>query len=436
MPKIINLITSNWLLRIKRSFFNVRKTLNPSLDEITFYLRVNDPYSYLLLQALPTFLTDNPKRLKIEIILALPSNLNLEVKKQAVYALKDAKIIARNSDLFFPDESKTPSTENTILANSILLQNLDNDDYLSLCRNICDALWLAESNDLHNEGLIKLSEKHGTVSNVRATKLLAQATNRLQSKGHYSSGILHYGGEWYWGIDRLWHLEQRLNPNCKQEEISRPFYLQRNPLLPSGTILSKKHPFLASINIDFYFSFRSPYSYIALERLLSLSKECHLNINIKPVLPMVMRGFEVPKVKKMYIVHDSKREANRYKIPFGLIADPIGEGIEKCMALFYFAKEQGKEIQFVTSVSRGIWAEGIDISSDKALAKLVCRAKLNWSEAEYWLKRKDWLIQANNNREDLNQLGLWGVPSFQHKHLIFWGQDRLGAIIKSIQTSA
>lgn len=38
----------------------------------------------------------------------------------------------------------------------------------------------------------------------------AQADRLRQSLGHYLSAMLYYGGEWYWGIDRLHHLETRL----------------------------------------------------------------------------------------------------------------------------------------------------------------------------------------------------------------------------------
>jgi 2-hydroxychromene-2-carboxylate isomerase len=58
---------------------------------------------------------------------------------------------------------------------------------------------------------------------------------------------------------------------------------------------------------------------------------------------MVMRGVKVPKVKRLYIVHDVKREADRYVIAFGKITDPLGMGVERCMALLPYANKMGKE---------------------------------------------------------------------------------------------
>ncbi|MEI7837638.1 MAG: class II fructose-bisphosphate aldolase, partial [Planctomycetota bacterium] len=39
---------------------------------------------------------------------------------------------------------------------------------------------------------------------------LAAATALRQDLGHYLGAMLFYGGQWYWGIDRLHHLERRL----------------------------------------------------------------------------------------------------------------------------------------------------------------------------------------------------------------------------------
>ncbi|MEY4124772.1 MAG: hypothetical protein RL770_1353, partial [Pseudomonadota bacterium] len=47
-------------------------------------------------------------------------------------------------------------------------------------------------------------------SSISETSL--QEAHQLRKKwGHYLSGVIYYEGEWYWGIDRLHHLESRLN---------------------------------------------------------------------------------------------------------------------------------------------------------------------------------------------------------------------------------
>ncbi len=421
-------MTSHWLLAFKRSLFDLSKTLNPSQDKITCYLKLDDPYSYLLLQVLPKFLKLHPKTLEIELLLELPRELNLEIDKQAIYSLQDAKRLAHNYDLIFPAKTSIPSSHRTLLANSILLKNTQHVDFLSLCRQVADALWISEKISSPVKDLTSLESQYGKLQFAKATSQLQQASERLVSNGHYLSAMLHYGGEWYWGIDRLWHLNKRLISNRQQQEQQLPF-LETNPLSKFNTTQNIRTVDTTYPIVDFYFSFRSPYSYIAAQRLLTISQSIPQTINIKPVLPMVMRGLQVPKVKKMYILHDAKREAERYRIPFGKISDPLGLGVERCMALFYFAKQQGLEQQFVLSVSRGIWAEGEDVTSDKSLARLVSRAGLDWQQAKPWLDNHQWRQLAEDNRLSLHELGLWGVPSFHSNKLVIWGQDRIAEIL-------
>ena len=50
-----------------------------------------------------------------------------------------------------------------------------------------------------------------TPADEAATRAAIDGGTALRRRlGHYLGAMLHYGGEWYWGVDRLWHLERRL----------------------------------------------------------------------------------------------------------------------------------------------------------------------------------------------------------------------------------
>ena len=44
-----------------------------------------------------------------------------------------------------------------------------------------------------------------------------------------------------------------------------------------------------TLNVDLFFSFRSPYSYLATPRLLGLAEEYDLEFSVRPVLPLAVR---------------------------------------------------------------------------------------------------------------------------------------------------
>jgi 2-hydroxychromene-2-carboxylate isomerase len=174
-----------------------------------------------------------------------------------------------------------------------------------------------------------------------------------------------------------------------------------------------------------YVSVRSPYSYIGLVRAARIADEQGVALDVRPLLPMRMRGVHVPPVKERYIARDASREAARYGVPFGRVCDPLGPGVERCMAVFPYAAEAGKAVAYLCSAGRAVWAEGLDLTSDRDLAIVVERAGMDWGRARGMLADTRWRELTARHRAELDALGLWGVPSFCLGELAVWGQDRL-----------
>jgi 2-hydroxychromene-2-carboxylate isomerase len=240
----------------------------------------------------------------------------------------------------------------------------------------------------------------------------------LRKAGHYMGAMFHYAGEWYWGIDRLGYLEAQLARDLGSAVanviVPRP-EADRGPLP-----LSDKEP-----RAELWFSFRSPYSYLALEQIEDVLAPYGVPLTLRPVLPMVTRGLPLPSVKRMYIVRDAKREADRKGVPFGELCDPLGRGVELCIALAYWADRRGLLLPFARSAMRGIWAEARDMTEYVDLRHVTERAGLPWSEARQALDDPAATKWAQSNAADLAVVGLWGVPSFRVGDFVAWGQDRL-----------
>jgi 2-hydroxychromene-2-carboxylate isomerase len=256
-----------------------------------------------------------------------------------------------------------------------------------------------------------------------ADAALRDAGERLRRRGHYMGGMVRARGEWCWGLDRLGYVERHLGGAPGLPELRPEADWPADPLpLRDG-----------KVELSFYFSFRSPYSYVALERTIALADAYRVPLRIKPVLPMVMRGFQVPLAKRLQLVRDCAREAKRLGVPFGRICDPLGVGVERCLAIFTRAREQGQEIAFTSSAARGIWSEALDVADDDDLAVIVRRAGLDWSEVRTWLGDDSWRATVERHREALRALGLWGVPSFHIAGYATWGQDRLDRVAEQLE---
>lgn len=241
-----------------------------------------------------------------------------------------------------------------------------------------------------------------------------------QRLGHYLGATFYFEGEWYWGIDRLHHLERRLADAGLAEAGLQPLVAPPDLLLEEG-VSSTQAPVL-----HFFCSLRSPYTWIATPRIRQLAEHYGAELRLRFVLPMVMRGLPVPFEKRLYILRDTKREAERLGLPFGTIADPLGAPTERGLALLQHAIGQGKGPEFLESFLRGVFAEGIDAGSDRGLARITQRAGLDPDELAVALADPSWRAVAEANRSEMLGEGLWGVPSFRIDDLpALWGQDRI-----------
>jgi 2-hydroxychromene-2-carboxylate isomerase len=177
--------------------------------------------------------------------------------------------------------------------------------------------------------------------------------------------------------------------------------------------------------LELFFSFRSPYSYLAGPRAFALPERFDVDLVFRGVIPMAMRGQSVPKAKRLHTLRDVKREAVRLGMPFGRIHDPIGAGAMRCLLVGEHAVDAGREREFVLAATRGIWAEAIDVSRDAGLREVCERAGLSWPECAAALEDSALLGRVEANTRALAGLGHWGVPVFVLGDELFWGQDRI-----------
>lgn len=407
----INAFLSEGANRVRRGLDDARRRIKGEPNRIELYYQVDDPYSYFLVQLLPTLLDHTGAECEVYVVGAPAADAAPEPGLRARYAVDDAAELARYYELDFPERPVVPDDGPIMRANQVMVVDRPPAEQLRAARTVSAALFGRDA-----DALAKAMGELGSEASGMVKPKLAENYRRLCDRGHYWGGTLRYGSEWYWGVDRLHYLEDELAQAAS--------VLKRRPESEREPERLTKEPD-DRLTLDFYHSLRSPYSYLALARVLELPERYDIDLNIKPVLPMVMRGLQVPRTKRMYIVRDAKREADRLGIPFGNICDPLGDGIGKCLAIFKYAQTQDKAGAFLLSVGRGAWSEALNIADDDDLRTIVERAGLSWSDAQTAMADDSWEQMAADNRGDLEAAGLWGVPSFQLGTFRTWGQDRI-----------
>ena len=270
----------------------------------------------------------------------------------------------------------------------------------------------------------------GSASGARtdAEAALRDGTALRAKLGHYLGGMFHFEGEWYWGVDRLHHLETRLRAQGLAAKPAAPLIAPFQEMTLDGP--RARTPPL----IEFWFSFRSPYSWISAPRLHRLAAHYGATVQWRFILPMVMRGLPVPTIKSRYIVLDVKREAELLGLPYGTMVDPVGAGAERALAVLHRAIQRGRGAQFAESGLKAPFADGIDLASDAGLLKAALRAGLTKADVTAALADTSWRAVAEENRQALFAAGLWGAPSYRVNGLpAHWGQDRLWALEEDVK---
>ncbi len=190
-----------------------------------------------------------------------------------------------------------------------------------------------------------------------------------------------------------------------------------------------------TLPVEYFFSFRSPYSYLSAERAFALPERYDIELVWRAVRPMAMRGQPLPRAKQLYILRDAAREARRLGLPFGNIHDPLGEGVWRCLTVAEHAQTVGQLAPFVINASRAIWGEGVDVLRDAPLKALCERSGLEWNACRDAIGNAAYRQRIEDNTARLAALGRWGVPTFVFGQDCFWGQDRIEDLERALRAA-
>lgn len=399
--------------------------------QVEYFHQVDDGYSHLAAQLLEQLAQRYDIELTCHLVTGPVGANSPEPDLLLKLSRYDAKQIAPYYGLWFAEHPEPLEAAAVRKTQSILAAQLHHHGSVAFASKLAEvgqAMWSSKQDKLDS-----LVQELGQLDQQQTQQVLAEGNQRRAELKHYSGGMFYYAGEWYWGVDRLYHLEQRLSELGLDKSPDKPLIAPR-PVLETGPLQDS-----GRLTLEVYPSLRSPYTAIVFDQAVALAEQTGVTLKMLPVLPMVMRGVPATREKGSYILFDTGREARAAGVPFGPCYDPIGEPTRRAYSLLAWAKEQGKEVEFFSSFIRRAWVEAVNTNTDKGLRKVVEDAGLDWTAALQIVDNQDWEAVIEANRLQMYELGLWGVPSFRlldHDGtplLALWGQDRLWLIASKIQ---
>lgn len=210
----------------------------------------------------------------------------------------------------------------------------------------------------------------------------------------------------------------------------------------------------APFNVQVYWSFRSPYSYLATRRLMDFEARYDLSVQVCPVLPLAVRTPEFfTKANPLfgrYLVRDCLRAGQHLGIPIRWPRpDPVvmnSDGsypadqpyIHRLTHLGIAAAERGRGLPFIAEVSKMIWnGETDDWHEGDHLARASERAGIDLAELDEQIEGdpQAYIDAIDRNQAALEEAGHWGVPTIVFEDEPFFGQDRLDTLLWRMQAA-
>ena len=203
-----------------------------------------------------------------------------------------------------------------------------------------------------------------------------------------------------------------------------------------------------TLSADLYFSFRSPYSYLAIGRYRTIVADYDLAITLRPVYPLAIRQpdfFERNHPNWLgYTMRDMFRVAQFHGIPFGPPRpDPIVQDfatrtiavdqphIRRITRLGQAAARAGQGLAFAHEAAMLIWGGAENWHEGDHLGGAASRAGLDLATLDAEALAHPDVLDAEiaANQAALEAAGHWGVPTLVFDGEPFFGQDRIEMVL-------
>lgn len=198
--------------------------------------------------------------------------------------------------------------------------------------------------------------------------------------------------------------------------------------------------------VDLFWSFRSPYSYLAVPGAMRLEQDFQVKVRFRPVLPLAVREpsfFSPENVKRAkYIRVDFPRRAEMLGMPHQWPSpDPVVQDMKTykiateqpyIFRLTYLgveAERRGRGLALAREVSGLIMGGTRDWHLGNHMAEAARRAGLDLASMDAVIANPaSHRAAVEESQEALAKAGHWGVPTFVFEGEPFFGEDRIDTL--------
>ena len=182
-----------------------------------------------------------------------------------------------------------------------------------------------------------------------------------------------------------------------------------------------------------YFSFRSPYSWLAIYRISRIKDQLPVRFEFVPCFPPGnSEKFSRKDLNKAsYISKDVRRFTEAYGLELNW-PEPFDTEWIPPHAAYLYAEEQGRGVDFANAAYTVRFSKGLDIGREDNLRVIAAECGLDpdhlircANDENYRQRVLEGMAQSRRDR-------MFGVPFFIYNGQTYWGNDRVEWLIRDI----
>tara|TARA_B100000401_G_C52522436_1_gene585051 strand:- start:73 stop:657 length:585 start_codon:yes stop_codon:yes gene_type:complete len=190
-------------------------------------------------------------------------------------------------------------------------------------------------------------------------------------------------------------------------------------------------------NIDFYFDFISPYTYIGHKRIQIEAKE--INFTYKPILlgglhklwNITPQAFIKPK--KDFMIMDCNMVSKKFQIDFKFNSNfPINtiKLMRGCLVL-----ENQQLNKYIKLVFDAYWKNNQDVTDNKVLTEILDKLEINIDEFTKKTEEVEVKEKLKTLTNEAFKKNIFGAPTYVVNNKNFWGQDRFEYALEELNST-
>jgi len=193
--------------------------------------------------------------------------------------------------------------------------------------------------------------------------------------------------------------------------------------------------------IDYYLSPMSPWTYLGHARLADIARRHGATINVKPVdfgrIFPVSGGLPLPKrapQRQAYRLVELKRWRDHLGVPLTIEPKyfPYDSNLASRLVIAADTRGAGAAMRLAGAILKACWAEERNLGDEAELFKVVSEQGLE----PRWLiaaaKSDEGQVRYDELTQEAIDLKVFGAPTYVYNGELFWGQDRLEFLEKSL----